>query len=261
MVPLFRNTVEVILYIYFFLILIEIGFSLLYKSKSYTIKETLCTISVAVIKRLFTIMTMNYIFSFVFFHNYALLNFNLNFWQLIPLFFIVHFLYYIHHRLNHHFGFLWSIHEVHHSSRELNLIAANRQSFLDVLVSSIYFAPICLLGFHPHFVIFTIYLILFINWHAHTTLVNKIPWLEGVVVTPSSHRIHHSNNPSHYNANFGLALMIWDRLFGTYKIEEEKISSFGIEGYHYTYNPIRLLLQGPMGYIKNIHQRKQGEKK
>ena len=36
------------------------------------------------------------------------------------------------------------------------------------------------------------------------------------MVTPRYHHVHHSENPSHANVNFGVTFSIWDRLFGTY---------------------------------------------
>jgi sterol desaturase/sphingolipid hydroxylase (fatty acid hydroxylase superfamily) len=35
------------------------------------------------------------------------------------------------------------------------------------------------------------------------------------MVTPQSHRVHHSDQPEHYDHNFGAVLSIWDRIFHT----------------------------------------------
>ena len=37
-----------------------------------------------------------------------------------------------------------------------------------------------------------------------------------VLVTPDSHRTHHSIDMREGNSNFGIVLTVWDRLFGTY---------------------------------------------
>ena len=37
-----------------------------------------------------------------------------------------------------------------------------------------------------------------------------------VLVMPDIHRIHHSVNPTEWNANYGQILIVWDRLFRTY---------------------------------------------
>ena len=37
-----------------------------------------------------------------------------------------------------------------------------------------------------------------------------------VLVTPDMHRVHHSVHRQEHDSNYGFALSIWDRLFGTY---------------------------------------------
>lgn len=42
------------------------------------------------------------------------------------------------------------------------------------------------------------------------------------LVRPSDHRVHHSPEVAHFDKNYGEALIVWDRLFGTY-VEPESI--------------------------------------
>ena len=49
----------------------------------------------------------------------------------------------------------------------------------------------------------------------HSNLRTNYGWLRYVLVTPQSHRIHHSTLPEHHNMNYGVNLSIWDHLFGT----------------------------------------------
>jgi sterol desaturase/sphingolipid hydroxylase (fatty acid hydroxylase superfamily) len=55
-------------------------------------------------------------------------------------------------------------------------------------------------------------------------------WLEWVFITPRLHHVHHSDNLTLSNANFGVIFSIWDRLFGTYVNPDEvkEPLSFGI---------------------------------
>jgi hypothetical protein len=39
--------------------------------------------------------------------------------------------------------------------------------------------------------------------------------LRYLLVTPQSHRVHHSIEARHADRNFGVILSVWDRLFGT----------------------------------------------
>ena len=62
----------------------------------------------------------------------------------------------------------------------------------------------------------------------HTELVPKLPrWIEAWLNTPSHHRVHHAKNPAYWDRNFGGALIVWDRLFGSFA-EEREAPSYGI---------------------------------
>jgi hypothetical protein len=41
--------------------------------------------------------------------------------------------------------------------------------------------------------------------------------LRKVVHSPAHHQIHHSADPADFNANYSGFLLIWDRMFGTYR--------------------------------------------
>ena len=56
----------------------------------------------------------------------------------------------------------------------------------------------------------------------HTRLIGKLGPLEWVLNTPSHHRVHHGRNPKYLDKNYAGTLIIWDRMFGTFKEEEEE---------------------------------------
>jgi sterol desaturase/sphingolipid hydroxylase (fatty acid hydroxylase superfamily) len=41
--------------------------------------------------------------------------------------------------------------------------------------------------------------------------------------TTAHHRVHHGSNPKYIDKNYGAVLIIWDRLFGTFQQEDEKV--------------------------------------
>jgi len=52
--------------------------------------------------------------------------------------------------------------------------------------------------------------------------VGKLPaTLEWWLNTPSHHRVHHASNVPYRDRNYGGALIVWDRLFGTFAAETE----------------------------------------
>ena len=53
----------------------------------------------------------------------------------------------------------------------------------------------------------------------HTESVRRIPILEHVFITPSTHRVHHGSNPEYIDKNFGAVFIVWDKLFGTFEPE------------------------------------------
>ena len=63
--------------------------------------------------------------------------------------------------------------------------------------------------------------------------------LEGIINTPSAHRVHHGTNRRYIDRNYGNVLLVFDRLFGTYEPEGETVR-YGVTTGHWGYNPLRL---------------------
>lgn len=57
----------------------------------------------------------------------------------------------------------------------------------------------------------------------HNDVIGNLGPLEYLINTPRQHRVHHGKNPYCIDKNYGALLMIWDRLFGTYQEEKERI--------------------------------------
>ena len=56
--------------------------------------------------------------------------------------------------------------------------------------------------------------------------------------TPSHHRVHHGSNEVYLDRNYGGILIIWDKLFGTYAPEGERVH-YGLTKNIHTFNPVR----------------------
>ena len=69
------------------------------------------------------------------------------------------------------------------------------------------------------------------------------------MVTPALHRVHHAINPEYIDKNFGNLLIIWDRMFGTFASERNKVI-YGIKENVKTFNPIKITF---MFWIKMIN--------
>ncbi|MEM7103906.1 MAG: sterol desaturase family protein [Bacteroidota bacterium] len=144
------------------------------------------------------------------------------------------------HRFNHEINVFWNRHIVHHSSEEFNLSCALRQSISSVV--SIYFflyIPMALLGI-PTLIVATVApLHLFAQFWYHTRLIDKMGWLEYIIVTPSHHRVHHAINPEYIDKNYGQIFIFWDKWFGTFQPELPDVPAvYGTKKPANTWNPI-----------------------
>jgi len=146
-----------------------------------------------------------------------------------PLAFLLLFLaeelsFYCYHRAEHRVRFFWATHAVHHSPNQLAMSTAYRQGWTaKINGAALFLAPMVWLGFRPDAAVVTLVLNLFYQFWVHTTWIPKLGWLEGLLNTPSAHRVHHASNLEYLDANYGGVLMVFDRLFGTYVAEQETV--------------------------------------
>jgi sterol desaturase/sphingolipid hydroxylase (fatty acid hydroxylase superfamily) len=152
------------------------------------------------------------------------------------------FCYYWYHRSAHRMRWFWCNHSVHHSPNELNLSAAYRIGMFGRLSgTALFFVPMMWLGFDPKLVLQTLTFNLLYQFWLHTTWVPKLGWLEGVVNTPSAHRVHHASNPEYLDANYGGVLLLFDRLFGTYRAERDDLPvRYGLVQPMTSHNPLKI---------------------
>ena len=129
------------------------------------------------------------------------------------------FLYYWLHRFDHEIRFFWAVHVTHHSSEHMNFTVGFRSSVFQPLYRFVYFIPLALCGFQPVDIVFIYSATQIWGIFVHTELINKMGWLENILVTPSHHRVHHASNPKYLDKNMGMFLIIWDQLFGTFQSE------------------------------------------
>jgi sterol desaturase/sphingolipid hydroxylase (fatty acid hydroxylase superfamily) len=160
--------------------------------------------------------------------------------SIIALFLGQEFCYYWFHRCSHELRLLWASHAVHHSPNELNLSAAVRTGWTGRFIgTSMFFLPMIWLGFAPGPVFITLNLALLYQFVIHATWIPKLGPLEWVLNTPSHHRVHHAANPEYRDKNFGGALIIFDRLFGTFAAERDDVPCrYGLVVPLRSYNPV-----------------------
>lgn len=136
--------------------------------------------------------------------------------------FVVH---YLHHRI----PILWEFHKVHHAAEVLTPITGYRSHPVDQAIEFLFrlVGTAAVTGGFAHFypqgmaeltilnysAITFFYFLTSLLRHSHVAVgfgpVSK--WL----VSPVMHQLHHSNDPRHFDRNFGFIFSIWDRMAGT----------------------------------------------
>jgi len=176
-------------------------------------------------------------------HQFRLLDIGREWWVVVVAFVIDDLRYYVYHRVAHRIRWFWAEHVNHHSSQHYNLSTALRQSWTGTLGGSVIFkVPLALIGFDPGMLVFVVGLNTVYQFWIHTEAIDKMPWwFEAVFNTPSHHRVHHARNPRYLDTNFAGALIIWDRMFGSFVPEDEaEPCQYGLVNNLGTFNPVRI---------------------
>lgn len=207
---------------YLIIIGIEIFLSNYRHKKLYTLKDTVTNVYLMLLNGgldlLFRSIYVGVIFTF--FYNHRIIEVWENpllYW--FALLIAEDFLYYWLHRFDHEIRFFWATHVTHHSSEKMNFTVGFRSSVFQPLYRFIYFIPLPLLGFKPLDIVFVYAATQIWGIFVHTELIQKMGFLEHILVTPSHHRVHHASNPKYLDKNMGMFLIIWDKIFGTFQAE------------------------------------------
>jgi len=141
-------------------------------------------------------------------------------WPLALLFY--DFCYYWRHRAGHEVAVFWAAHAVHHQSQDYNLSTALRQSSSNVLLEWIFYLPMALAGVPPLVFGVVVLVDLLYQFWIHTEQVPRLGWFDRWFCSPSNHRVHHAVNERYLDRNYGGVLIVWDRLFGSFREEGER---------------------------------------
>jgi len=139
---------------------------------------------------------------------------------------MVDFFYYWWHRSSHQLSWMWTVHQIHHSTEEYNLSVTLREPLriLENLVPIQWLIMLASIAFFFPFGYMSIVAtnnLLYMNW-LHTCVIGKTSgWkLEWLMMTPSLHRVHHGRSLRCLGKNYSCMFVLWDRIFGTYEPED-----------------------------------------
>ena len=138
-------------------------------------------------------------------------------------FILLDFAMWLQHLATHRVPILWRMHSVHHADRDLDVSTAVRFHPFEILVSTVWKA-VCVMALGVPALVY----LAFEAWlganalfnHSNLNLPRRLDRaIRLFLVTPDMHLVHHSTQTGEQQHNYGFALTVWDRLFGTYCAE------------------------------------------
>ncbi len=234
------NIIQLAIPVFFFLIFVELSWAFIQKKNVYSLADAFANIGCGITEQLsgllvgvITVGSYSWIYQ-----NWAIVSIPSSSFFLFLLFLSVDFSYYWAHRMSHEINLFWVGHSIHHQSERYNLSVALRQGALQKLFTLPFFLWMAFLGFNDHWFLFIYALNTLYQFWIHTESIRTLPkWFEFIFNTPSHHRVHHGRNAQYIDKNHGGSLIIWDRLFGTFEAEKEKVI-YGVTSQTSTWNPI-----------------------
>jgi sterol desaturase/sphingolipid hydroxylase (fatty acid hydroxylase superfamily) len=133
------------------------------------------------------------------------------------------FMLYWLHRMFHGGGF-WKYHAIHHSSVDLEWLSAARFHPVNLLIGTISVDVILLMaGISPNIMLWVGPFTTFHSAFVHANLNWTLGPFKYVLATPVFHRWHHTGLEEGGNTNFAGTFPIWDILFGTFRMPQNKL--------------------------------------
>ena len=250
------NFVPYAIPVFLLMIVMELGWGLFKGNNTYRVNDSINSLSMGLLSTVTKFVFLN-IGALVFTkisQEYAIWAFDINaigHWLLAIL--LYDFLYYWFHRISHERQFFWGSHVVHHQSEDYNLSTALRQTSTSFLTTWVFYIPCFFLGMPISMFVSIASAHLIYQFWVHSQHIPKLGVFEWFMVSPSNHRVHHAQNADYIDKNYGGLLIIWDRLFGTYKAEDEKQQAiYGIRVPLQSWNPIWANLHIFAGMLRDI---------
>jgi len=250
-------SINILFYIFFVIIITSIAIEALYsynnQKKLYNLKDSLVNVffgASGVINR--ALVKGLWFGLWIYLYQFSFIKIPETFWTWILLFFCNEFVFYWYHRWSHENKYLWAVHVNHHSSELLNFSTAIRHPFFAFIFYNIFWIPLLFAGFNPTMIFAVENTTGLFTFYQHTQVIKTIPYFDFIFNTPSHHRVHHSSNHEYVNKNYGLVLIIFDRLFGTFKEEQNGIEiKYGISENLKTYNLIKIVFHEWIHLLKH----------
>jgi len=140
--------------------------------------------------------------------------------------------YFVHYLL-HKVKWMWRLHIVHHSDKNVDVTSGTRHHPFDFIIrESFALVALIILGMPVSFYVFYRILTILFTYFTHANI--RLPlWLDKalslIIVSPNMHKFHHHYQLPWTDSNYGGIFSIWDRLFGTFVYENPDDIQYGID--------------------------------
>lgn len=216
------NFIALAVPLFLFFMALEYRYALKKNRTVFHWQQSIANLNVGIAERLCDLLTSgSFFFVFAWIHrHYALFDIKPSLPAWLLLFLATDLVWYWYHRFGHVVNLFWSAHVVHHQSDDFNYTVSARITLFQSALRGLFWSLLPLLGFPPDMITLLLLIHGAYPFFTHTQMIGKLGWLEYLLVTPSHHRVHHSSNPQYLDKNYGDVLIIWDKLFGTFKAED-----------------------------------------
>ena len=162
--------------------------------------------------------------------------------------------YFVHYLL-HKVQWMWQLHTVHHSDKNVDVTTGTRHHPFDFIIRETFaLLAVVIMGMPISFYLFyRILSVLFTYFtHANISLPKKLDKaLSFIFVTPNMHKFHHHYQMPWTDKNFGNMFSIWDRLFGTFIYADTSKIKYGLDIADHT-NDENIWIQLQLPFNKTI---------
>lgn len=151
-------------------------------------------------------------------------------WLQLIFFTVTHDLYiYWMHRWQHSNKYLWRLHEAHHSPRKVDWLSGSRSHAFEILINqTVEFLPIVLLGSPAEVVAYKGVISAVWGMYIHSNINVRSGIVQKIINGPEMHRHHHTLGKGR-NRNFATKLAVWDWIFGTGFLPDERAAVYGLK--------------------------------
>jgi sterol desaturase/sphingolipid hydroxylase (fatty acid hydroxylase superfamily) len=150
--------------------------------------------------------------------------------QFLIFFVVMDFFQFFGHYILHRFDFFWKFHKIHHAQETLGFASTRHFHIMEYFVlRPLGWIPFGILGFpdDKYFACTALYMWIAYSlvFFSHCNVKVNFGFLNKIIITPNTHYWHHAKNiPRKFGVNYASVLVIWDHLFGSYYLPDEKIA-------------------------------------